>query len=191
MTLTLLTARPDLVATAAVHEPPLWGLLEGTHDPAVVNELSAADTELAVVQHLIRSGDHRDAAQHFIEHVALGPGTWDQLPEPFRAVLEANAPTFLDEMADQTALSIDNAALATTAVPLLLTQGTDSPALFRAVTAELQKRPRRRMWKSSTEPATSPTPPTPRSGSLASWSSTSSIAAARTRRVHDRHARDA
>ena len=28
--LTLLTARPDLVATATVHEPPLWSLLEGT-----------------------------------------------------------------------------------------------------------------------------------------------------------------
>ena len=58
VTLMLLTARPNLVATTAVHEPPLWGLLEGTHDPAVVNELSAADTDLAVVQHLI-SVDHR------------------------------------------------------------------------------------------------------------------------------------
>ncbi len=29
VTLTLLTERPDLVATATVHEPPLWHLLEG------------------------------------------------------------------------------------------------------------------------------------------------------------------
>ena len=62
VTLTLLTARPDLVATAAVHEPPRWGLVERIHDPAVVNELSAADTENAVVRDLISSGDHRDAA---------------------------------------------------------------------------------------------------------------------------------
>jgi pimeloyl-ACP methyl ester carboxylesterase len=139
VTLTLLTARPDLVATATVHEPPLWGLLEGTSDQHLVDALSAADADLAVVREQIRSGQHRNAAEHFIEHVALGPGTWDQLPEPFRAVLEANAPTFLDELDDETALSIDTAALATTTVPLLLTHGTQSPVLFPAVIAELAK----------------------------------------------------
>jgi pimeloyl-ACP methyl ester carboxylesterase len=139
ITLTLLTERPDLVATASVHEPPLWGLLEGTRDQALVDELGAADANLAVVRDLISSGDHRGAAEHFIEHVALGPGSWEQLPGPFRAVLEANAPTYLDELADQTALSIDNAALAKTAVPLLFTHGTESPKLFPAVIAELRK----------------------------------------------------
>jgi pimeloyl-ACP methyl ester carboxylesterase len=136
VTLTLLTERPDLVVTAAVHEPPLWGLLEGTRDQALIAELSTADAEDAVVRKLIASGNHREAAEHFIEHVALGPGTWEQLPEPFRAVLEANAPTYLDELADQTALSIDNAALAATSVPLLVTHGTESPKLFPAVIAE-------------------------------------------------------
>jgi pimeloyl-ACP methyl ester carboxylesterase len=139
VTLTLLTARPDLVATATVHEPPLWGLLDGTCDQDLIDALSAADVDLAVVRKLISSGDHRDAAEHFIEHVALGPGSWDRLPEPFRAVLEANAPTYLDEEADQTALSIDTEALATTMVPLLMTYGTESPKLFPAVIAELGK----------------------------------------------------
>jgi pimeloyl-ACP methyl ester carboxylesterase len=139
VTLTLLTERPDLVVTAAVHEPPLWGLLEGTRDQALVAELSRADADLAVVRKLISSGDYRDAAEHFVEHVALGPGTWQQLPAPFRAVLEANAPTYLDELADDTALSIDNAGLAATTAPLLLTHGTESPKLFPAVIAELLK----------------------------------------------------
>ena len=103
----------------------------------LAGELSAVDADLAVVRDLISSGDHRDAAEYFIEHVALGPGTWDRLPEAFRSVLEANAPTFLDELADQTALSIDTAALATTSVPLLLTHGTESPELFPAVITEL------------------------------------------------------
>ena len=137
VTLTLLTERPDLVATAAVHEPPLFGLLEGTRDQALASELSVVDADLAVVRDLIGSGDHRDAAEYFIEHVALGPGTWDRLPEAFRSVLEANAPTYLDELADETALSIDTAALATTMVPLLLTHGTESPELFPAVITEL------------------------------------------------------
>jgi pimeloyl-ACP methyl ester carboxylesterase len=139
VTLTLLTTRPDLVATAALHEPPLWGLLEATPDQALLDVLSAAEADLAVVRDLIKSGDHRHAAEHFAEHVALGPGTWARLPEPFRAVLESNAPTFLDELADPTAGSIDTAALAVTTVPVLLTHGTESPALFPAVIAELAK----------------------------------------------------
>lgn len=93
VTLTLLTTRPDLVATAAVHEPPLFGLLEGTGDEAIIDELSATGANLEVVRELIASGAHRDAAEYFMEHVALGPGTWNQLPEPFRKVLETNAPT--------------------------------------------------------------------------------------------------
>jgi len=137
VTLTLLTERPDLVATAAVHEPPLFGLLEGTRDQAIARGLSAADASVEAVRDLISSGNHLDAAEYFIEHVALGPGTWSQLPEGFRRVLAANAPTFLDELADPTALSIDAAALATTTVPMLLTHGTESPVLFPAVIAEL------------------------------------------------------
>lgn len=137
VTLTLVTTRPDLIVSAAVHEPPLWGLLEGTRDQALVNELTTADAELAVVRDKIISGDHRGAAEHFVEHVALGPGMWEQLPDAFRSVLEANAPTYLDELADETALSIDTAALASIDVPLLLTHGTESPALFAAVISEL------------------------------------------------------
>jgi pimeloyl-ACP methyl ester carboxylesterase len=135
--LTMVTARPDLVATATLHEPPLWSLLEGTRDRGLADALSAADSNLVVVGELISSGHRRAAAEYFIEHVALGRGAWDQLPEPFRAVLEANAPTFLDELADSTALSIDAGALAAISVPVLLTHGTESPALFRAVIAEL------------------------------------------------------
>ena len=99
--------------------------------------MAALGADLAVVGDLIGSGHHRGAAEHFIEHVALGPGTWDRLPAAFRSVLEANAPTYLDELADHTGLTIDAAALATSGVPLLLTHGTESPALFPAVITEL------------------------------------------------------
>src|SRR5436190_9870558 len=70
VTLTLVTARPELAITAAVHEPPLWGLLEGVRDPMVDQALTTADAELKVVFELIRSGEHRRAARHFVEHVA-------------------------------------------------------------------------------------------------------------------------
>ncbi|HEX9682794.1 MAG TPA: alpha/beta hydrolase [Acidimicrobiales bacterium] len=137
VTLTLVTQRPDLVATAMVHEPPLFGLLEGVQDQAVLDELASSEAELGIVRDALSTGSYRAAAEHFIEHVALGPGSWAELPDSFRSVLEANAPTFLDELADETALSIDGAALAATSVPLLMTHGTESPALFPAVIREL------------------------------------------------------
>ena len=86
---------------------------------------------------LIETGDHRAAAEHFVDHVALGPGSWEQLPDPFRAILEANAATFLDEARDPTSGSVDAAALAATTVPLLFTSGSESPSFFSAVIGEL------------------------------------------------------
>lgn len=53
ITLTLLTLRPDLVRTAAVHEPPLFGLLDGTGDSPVADDLASAQSALAVVAALI------------------------------------------------------------------------------------------------------------------------------------------
>ena len=38
--------------------------------------------------------------------VALGPGSWAQLPEPFHALVASNACTYLDELHDPTALTI-------------------------------------------------------------------------------------
>jgi pimeloyl-ACP methyl ester carboxylesterase len=138
ITLTLLTTRLDLVATAAVHEPPLLGLLAKSQDSVVVAELASTDAALTTVADLISSGARREAAEHFVEHVALGPGMWAQLPEPVQGVLVANAHTFLDELRDDAGFSIDRAALTAVDVPVLLTQGTVSPPLFRAVIAELR-----------------------------------------------------
>ncbi len=135
--LSLLTERPDLVASAAVHEPPLFGLLEGTHDPTTARDLAGAAARVEAVGTLIAMGDHYSAAQSFVENVALGPGGWDQLPNAFRDVMVANARTFLDELNDPTAMTIDAAALAQSSVPMLVTHGTESPPLFSAVITEI------------------------------------------------------
>lgn len=120
-TLTVVTERPDLVASAIVHEPPVFDLLHDASDPAIAVELA---------------GDHHAAAERFVG-VALGPDAWDELPEAFRDVLVANAPTYLDEHHDPTGMTIDADALAATSVPVLMTCGTDSPPLFPAVVDEL------------------------------------------------------
>jgi pimeloyl-ACP methyl ester carboxylesterase len=139
VTLTLVTTRPDLVVSAVVHEPPVWDLLTHHTDTHVIEALASATTELGIVGTVITDGEHRAAAQHFIEHVALGPGSWPALPEAVRSVMQANAETYLDELTDPTALAVDTTALASTHVPLLLTHGTTSPSLFRAVIAELDR----------------------------------------------------
>jgi pimeloyl-ACP methyl ester carboxylesterase len=135
--LTVVTDRPDLVASAAVHEPPLFGLLDGTADPVIADALVALGQALESVAALIETGEHRAAAELFIDGVALGPGAWVQLPEPFRALVAGNAATYLDELRDPTALAIDTSALAATAVPLQLTYGSASPRLFAAVIDQL------------------------------------------------------
>ena len=164
--LTLVARRPELVASAVVHEPPLLSLLEGTTDPAIAEALIGVDCGFDAVVALIETGDHRAAAEYFVDHVALGPGSWARLPESFRAVLEANAPTFLDERRDPTSASIDAAALARTTVPLMFTYGTEGPTVVLAPSSPSWpcwfRRPGSR---SSPGPGTSRTPPTPINGS--------------------------
>jgi pimeloyl-ACP methyl ester carboxylesterase len=137
VTLTLVTTRPELMASAAVHEPPALALLEGSPDPEISAVVASLDQELGHVTALIETGAHRAAAEHFADHVALGPGSWAQLPEPFRVIVEANAPTFLDERRDPTSGSVDTAGLAATTVPLLFTSGSESPRCFSAMIDEL------------------------------------------------------
>ncbi len=137
ITLTLVASRPELVTSAAVHEPPLFALLEGVADPDLVAALSATESSLASVVELLEAGDHPGAARRFVETVAFGPGAWDQLPDSLRQVFVANAATYLDECRDPDGLSIDSAVLAATTVPLLLTHGTQSPPLFPAVIREV------------------------------------------------------
>lgn len=137
VTLTLVTKRPDLVASAAVHEPPVLALLEGSPDKEISAGLASIGREVDAVVALIKAGNNRAAAERFIDQVALGPGSWARLPGSFRSVVEANARTFLDEYLDPTSGSIDTAALAATNVPLMFTGGTASPPFFAAIIAEL------------------------------------------------------
>ena len=65
-----------------------------------------------------------------MENVALGPGAWAQLPQQARDTFVANAPTYLGELRDPDALHADLDVLARSAVPVLLSQGDQSPAMF-------------------------------------------------------------
>ena len=139
ITLTLIAARPEVVASAAVHEPPLFGLLEGLDDPAVSAHLAVTLEAEEQVRRLLVEGRHEEAAHHFVDHVAFGPGAWERLPAGRRAMFIDNAATYLDELEDPDALTIDAAALAATTVPLGLSVGTVSPPTLVAATHEVAR----------------------------------------------------
>ena len=84
--------------------------------------LSQSAASLQSVGRRIADGDHAGAAKQFVDEVAFGPGAWDhQLPPQVKEMLIRNAPTFLDELQDQTQLRIDEESLLTLTMPVRLT----------------------------------------------------------------------
>jgi pimeloyl-ACP methyl ester carboxylesterase len=135
--LRLAAERPELVQGVAAHEPPLFPLLAG--DPAHAALLEELGRRVGAVVERIAAGDPAGAAEQFCETVALGPGSWAQLPDAIRRAMIENAPTFLDEARDAEALAIDPALLGVIGRPVLLTHGDQSPPGFAPVIARLAK----------------------------------------------------
>jgi pimeloyl-ACP methyl ester carboxylesterase len=138
ITLKLAAARPDLLRGIVVHEPPLFGILEKGSAEAL--ELAEVETgPLAEVGRRIAAGDHAGAAEHFVDRVALGPGSWAALPDAMRAMMTDNAPTFLDELNDPEQDVIDESRLAAYDGPVLITSGDQSPPIFQPVERRLAR----------------------------------------------------
>lgn len=125
--LKLATARPDLLASLAVHEPPLIGLLG--KDPA----LPAVQQRIGAVIATLQSDKTELGAQQFVETVAVGPGMWDKLSPEMRQTFVFNAPTWLDEMNEPSAFTLDLERLATFHQPALISRGDQSPPFFGAI----------------------------------------------------------
>jgi pimeloyl-ACP methyl ester carboxylesterase len=119
----LAARQPKLFRTLCAHEPPLVSL--AADDPAVVEFGDA----LPPVLELIGRGEREAGAREFAEMV-LGPGAWEMMPEEERATMVANAGTFAGEALDPAWADIDLDALTGLSVPVLLTQGGQSPPMF-------------------------------------------------------------
>jgi pimeloyl-ACP methyl ester carboxylesterase len=130
--LRLAPKQEELFRSLSCHEPPLWDLLPD--DPGIQKlRQQGASIEEAVGKR-IAEGDDEAAARLFAEEVAFGPGAWENaLPDPVKAMFVNNAPTFLDELHDPDQYVADLSALAGVQLPLLLTQGSESPPLFARV----------------------------------------------------------
>jgi len=64
---------------------------------------------------------------------------WDTLPEELKQTMVDNASTFLATMDDPRWADLDVAALSRRRVPLLLTDGDQSPTVLRVIVAELAR----------------------------------------------------
>jgi pimeloyl-ACP methyl ester carboxylesterase len=126
--LRLAIEHPALVRRALAHEPPMDGLLAG--DPSVTAMHEEYLESVAAVRALLESGAHRQAAERFFDAVAVGPGTWAALPPEARDTLVRHAPAFLGQLKDPDAIDLDLDALAEVSMPVLLSQGDQSPRIF-------------------------------------------------------------
>lgn len=122
--------RPDLVRCAIVHEPPLLDIAR-LHEPLAA-DVSDVDVTVAEVRARLEAGDPEGGARLFVEQV-LGPGAWQMLPDESRSVFVANAPSFLDMLADPAWAAVP----ALDGVPVLLSDGDASPSWLRSIVAAL------------------------------------------------------
>jgi pimeloyl-ACP methyl ester carboxylesterase len=136
ITLHLAGERPDLLRGLMAHEPPLFSLLGD--DPSAAAILDGIGKVFPAVLERIRSGDHAGAAEQFME-MALGPGSWRQLPREIQQTFIENAPTFLDEVNDPEQLAFDLESIKDLACPALLTTGAQSPPTYAPVLAKLAR----------------------------------------------------
>jgi pimeloyl-ACP methyl ester carboxylesterase len=131
----LAARRPELVRSVIAHEPPLMSLLAG--DPDVQPLMEAVQGSVQAVLGRLARGDIEGGARQFVEEVALGPGAWEQLPEPLRETMIDSAPAFVAEQQDANWASLDLAELSRVDLPVLLTQGDQSPPWFAGIVAKL------------------------------------------------------
>jgi pimeloyl-ACP methyl ester carboxylesterase len=127
-----------LVRGIIAHEPPLFALL--ADDPGLAPLLNDVSARIRLVIDRIVSGDHAGAAEQFVDTVALGPGSWAQIPREYQQTIIGNAPTFLDESRDPHQLAFDLNWLTGFSKPVLLTMGDRSPPMFAPVIGKLAPR---------------------------------------------------
>jgi pimeloyl-ACP methyl ester carboxylesterase len=131
ISLRLAVERPELIRSLVVHEPPLVGLL--ADDPAMATILQAVSERFNGVVELLTAGDMAGGARRFVEDIAFGPGAWEQLPPRAQDTFIANAPTWLDEMRDPDALTLDLETLKGFDRATLVTQGDASAPMFKPI----------------------------------------------------------
>lgn len=131
LALRLTAARPNLVRSVNVHEPPLHGLLDD------LGMGSSLRLKGRAVLDVLEKGLMEAGARQFYETVV--GRDWNELPAARRDAWISNARTWLDEQRDPEWLALDVSSLATSSVPVLLTQGDESDPSFARILDHLAR----------------------------------------------------
>ena len=120
---------PQMTVGAVVHEPPLFATLKGRAEFDSLRE--PVSTAMAEAARLIELGQLEAGAQLFVDQVAFGPGSWQRtFDDSHRAIMLANAATWLDQYRDPNRLALAPDRLAGAKRPLTITRGTTSPPIY-------------------------------------------------------------
>jgi pimeloyl-ACP methyl ester carboxylesterase len=134
VTLGLAGRRPELVESMCIHEAPSIPLAGGGEPGQLADE---AVVGMAAVTEQIEAGDAEGGARRFVEELGVGPGAWELLPEPIRALFVSNASAVAAEQRDPDWSTLDIPAIAEGGHRLLLTKGTVGPLWLRALQGRL------------------------------------------------------
>lgn len=132
----LATAYPDHVASLYLHEPPLFALLTGSQELDALR--LEAGRKMKQAAQLIEEGKIEEGALMFLEDVAFGKGSWQELfdAEAQKSLL-ANAHTWLDQFKDPDRLALSIDGLMTFPRRLTISMGTGSYPAYRHVCEHL------------------------------------------------------
>ena len=133
--LRLTIEHPDLVRRTLAHEPPMDGLLATDPNAKAIEDQNLES--MGALRELLEAGAQREAAERFVDTVAIGPGAWSQLPPPVQDTFVRHGPAFLGQLNDPDALQLDLDALGEVSTPLLLSQGDQSPPMFPPIMDQL------------------------------------------------------
>ncbi len=134
----LAEARPDLVRSVTVHEPPY--LPRDDPDPVVRSIVKAVRAEFHAIRATIEAGHPDDGVRAFYERFPVRDVPWEELTESSRSALFRAAPAWAREFSDEAAWSLPPGRLADVPGPVVVTAGSRSPPLLveaarRAATA--------------------------------------------------------
>jgi pimeloyl-ACP methyl ester carboxylesterase len=134
VTLGVAARYPELVRAAAIHEPPGISVAEGGD---LEQHVLAAAALIPTICAELEAGAVERGTRRFMEEVALGPGSWELMPEEMRATLMGNATAFVAEHRDPDAVVVDVEGVRRFDRPLLLTTGDQAPVWLQMIAERL------------------------------------------------------
>lgn len=133
------TMNKELVQSVAVHEPPLYWLLDSNPFARVLAAEFSVWRDHAFG--LIAAGDPAAGARVFAEKLSVGKGAWrDLLSREQRATMVANAHTWVDQQTDPSGRKVDITTLAWARFPITLFVGDQTQPLNLLLADQLAER---------------------------------------------------